>query len=139
MNEMKEKRSYCRRMRRANLRCGVWAVGWTLSQALATFGGKLWWPEAMGLKVAAISLNGLVGIGMVLSLKRFLGELDELHRRIQLEALALTVGLGVVMGMSYATLDQVDVIRGDAEIGHLVIFMSLTYAVSVLAGNRRYR
>lgn len=139
MNEMTGKRSYCRRVRRANIRCGVWAAGWTLSQALATFGGKLWWGESMGLKVAAISLNGVVGIGMVLSLKRFLRELDELHRRIQLEALALTVGLGVVVGMCYATLDQVDVVKGDAEIGLLVIFMSLTYALTVLAGNRRYR
>lgn len=135
----KESTSYCDRMRRLNWHCAYWTIAWTLSQAVATFGGKLVWPESATLKIATIALNVLVGLGMVLNLRRYLAELDELHRRIQMDALALASGLGLVVGLAYATLDQIDVIPSNAEIAHLVIFMSLTYAFGILTGNRRYQ
>jgi hypothetical protein len=130
---------YCKKMKRSNRRCAYWTIAWVLSQAVATFGGKLWWPESTVLKSLFVLVNVAIGLGMVLNLRRLLSELDELDRRIQMDALGLTIGLGLVFGLPYATIDQIDLIVGNAEIPYLVIFMSLTYAVGILLGKKRYQ
>ena len=75
---------------------------------------------------------------MIVANKRHLKGLDEMHQKIQLEAMALSLGVGLVVGLSYSTLDVTDLIAFDAEISHLVILMGLTYGAGVAAGLKRY-
>jgi hypothetical protein len=87
----------------------------------------------------AILINLGIGVGMILANKQHLQGLDELQQKIQLEAMALSLGVGLVGGLGYSLLDTTKLISSDAEISHLVILMSLTYLGGVIAGNRRYK
>ena len=64
--------------------------------------------------------------------------MDELQRKIQLEALGISLGLAVIAGLSFSLLDQTDLIPFDAEIGFLVGFIGITYMIALLINRRRY-
>lgn len=116
-----------------------WTLAWVLTMALATFGPRFIWQENTSLTLLAILINMAIGFGMILANKRHLKGLDELHQKIQLEAMGLSLGVGLVVGLSYSNLDVANIIATDAEISHLVILMGLTYLFGVIIGIRRYR
>ena len=124
--------------KRSLVRLAIWTWSWVGSLALATFGSLLWWPENNGLKLGLIVLNAVLGIGMIWSNIKLVQDYDELEKKIHLESMALTLGLGIVFGLFYALLDTVDMINWDAEIGILVGFMGITYLVTVLWYRRKY-
>lgn len=70
--------------------------------------------------------------------KKWLKQLDELQLKIQLDAMALALGVGIVGGLSYSLLDITNLIPMDAEISVLVIAISLTYLAGSIIGTRRY-
>ena len=76
---------------------------------------------------------------MIAANKRYLDGLDELQRKIQMDAMAFALGVGLVAGLAYSTLDVTDVIAGDAEISFLVILISIAYIGGMLVGHRKYR
>ena len=121
------------------MRLGIWTAAWVLTMALANFGPKFIWQMNTSLTILAIVLNMAIGFGMILANKRHLNGLDELHQKVQLEAMALSLGVGLVVGLSYSNLDVTNVIPFDAEISHLVILMGLTYLAGVVGGLRKYR
>jgi hypothetical protein len=53
--------------------------------------------------------------------------------------MAIALGVAIIGGLSYSMLDITNVISTDAEISNLVIIISLTYLISVIVGNLRYR
>ena len=118
---------------------GGWTAAWVLTMALANFGPKFIWASNQAITVLAIAINLAIGLGMILANKRHLRGLDELHQKIQLEAMAMSLGVGLVVGLSYSNLDVTDVIAFDAEISHLVIVMGLTYGLGVMLGIRKYQ
>lgn len=121
------------------VRLGFWTFGWVATMAIATFGPRFLWNSNEVLTVAAILFNIAIGAGMILANKRHLQGLDEMHQKIQLEAMALSLGVGLIAGLGYSNLDVTNVIAFDAEISHLVILMALTYLAGVIAGTRKYR
>ena len=120
-------------------RLAFWTFAWTLSVALATFGGKYLWEGNQLLNVAAIGLNLLIGVLMILANRNLVENLDELEKKIQLESMGLTLGLTLVVGLAYSLLDITNVIPWDAEISFLVVFMGLCYLTTTLLNSRRYR
>lgn len=116
----------------------AWTAAWLVSMAIAVFGALFAWPENDALKLVTIFANVAIGFGMIVANKRHLDGLDELQRKVQLEAMAFTLGIGLVLGFGYSTLDITNVIESDAEISYLVVIMSLTYLGSVIFGLRRY-
>jgi uncharacterized protein YacL len=118
---------------------GIWTLAWVLSMALAVFGPQFAWGANDTLSLLAVLINLAVGFGMIMANIRHLKGLDELQQRIQLEAMGLTLGIGLVAGLAYSNLALLDLIPFDAEISHFVIMMCLTYAVAVFAGSRRYQ
>ncbi|MCF4100080.1 hypothetical protein L1I30_00230 [Gillisia sp. M10.2A] len=121
------------------LNLAAWTLAWVLTMALASFGPKFLWDSNSTLSILAIILNLAIGIGMILANKRHLNSLDELQRKIQLEAMAISLGAAVVFGLSYSLLDTTNVITYDAEISHLVILIGITYLGGILIGNSRYQ
>jgi hypothetical protein len=87
--------------------------------------------------LAAILFSTAFGLGMGLAYRRFLREADELLRKIELEALALAVGVGVVGGFAYTTLARAGIVA-EADVLVLVVAMVLTYGIAVIVGQRRY-
>jgi hypothetical protein len=104
-----------------------------------TFGPKFFWNKSSGLTMLAVGLNVAVGVGAILANKKYLEELDELQRKIQLNAFAITVGVGIIAGIPLSVMDMYGVIPFHADISHLLMLMSLTFGLSNLYGTRRYR
>lgn len=126
-------------VRRQTVRLAYWTLAWLVTMAVATFGPQLVWTESSALTPVAIVVNLLIGFGMIWANKEHLKSLDELQQRIQLEAMGIALGVGLVVGMAYSNLDISNVISSDAEISFLVIVVALTYLASVFLGTRKYR
>jgi len=124
---------------RNTVRLGYWTGAWLLTIALANFGPVFIWHGNQLPTILVILANIGFGIGMIMANKRHLNGLDEMHQKIQLEAMALSLGVGLVLGFGYSNLDDTNVIAFDADFSHLVILMSLTYLAGVFAGLKRYR
>ncbi len=76
---------------------------------------------------------------MILMNRKYIDGLDEMQRKVNMDAMAIALGVGLVGGVSYSTLAVVNVIPFDAEIGFLVMLMSVTYIIAVVIGNLRYK
>ena len=126
-------------VRRQTVRLAYWTLAWLVSMAIATFGPQFIWAEGSALTVVAIAFNLLIGFGMIRANKEHLKSLDELQQRIQLEAMGIALGVGLVVGLAYSNLDINNVISQDAEISFLVVLVALTYLASVFIGTRKYR
>ena len=125
--------------KRNTARLAWWTAAWVITMAIAVFGAQFAWKSSPGLTLAAILVNLGVGVGMILANRRHLNGLDEMQRMIQLEAMALSLGVGLIGGLAYSNLDVTNLITFDAEISHLVILMALTYMAGIAAGVRRHR
>ena len=125
--------------RQNTVRLARWTAAWVITMAIAVFGAQFAWKANSALTLAAILLNLAVGVGMILANRRHLKGLDEMQQKIQLEAMALSLGVGLIGGLAYSNLDVTNLIAFDAEISHLVILMALTYMVGIAVGVRKYR
>jgi hypothetical protein len=121
------------------IRLSKWTLAWVLSMALASFGRLYLWESNDMLSLITILFNLAIGIGFIVANKDHLKGLDELQQKIQLEATALSLVVGIVVGLSYNMLAQANIIFSKAEISHLVIIMALTYMIGIYTGNRRYK
>ena len=139
MNQQATAGGRAARNRRDTLNLAAWTGAWLASLAIATFGPLLVWNGVVPLTLAAIALNLAIGAGMIVANKRHLQGLDELHQKIQLEAMALTLGIGLIVGLAYSLLDVTNVVPFDAEISHLVTLMGVTYGITMAVARRRYR
>lgn len=125
--------------RKETLNLAYWTGAWTLSMALVSFGAKFLWDYNQSISILFISINTVIGIGMIIANKRHFNKQDEMQRKVTLEAMAVALGVGVVGGLSYSMLDITNVVSGDAEISHLVVLIGLTYLGGIIIGNLRYR
>lgn len=115
-----------------------WTWSWVATLALATFGPQFIWDDHQLLSILFVGLNFANGIAMVIANRHFFNSLDELQRKIQLEALGITLGLTVIIGITYSLLDTTNLIGVDAEIGFLVGIIGIVYMVSTLIIRKRY-
>ena len=76
---------------------------------------------------------------MILANKQYIQGLDELHRKIFLDAGMLSLGVGLVCGLSYEMLEDIKLITFEPEISHLVILMCLTFLTGLIMGHRKYQ
>ena len=129
---------FAARNRKNTLRLGYWTGAWLITMAVAVFGPLLVWQNNV-LTGAAILINVAVGVGMIVANKRHLEGLDELQKKIHLEAMALALGVGLVFGLGYSTMDVTNFITADAEISHLVMLIGVTYGLAVFIGHRKYQ
>ncbi len=119
-------------VRRQTLKLAYWTLAWVLTMALATFGPKFLWASGVPITIAAIGLNLLIGMGIIVANKDYLRSLDEMQQKIHLQAMGITLGVGLVAGLAYSNLDISNVISFDAEISHLVVIMALTYLATLV-------
>lgn len=126
-----------RRERRNELRAAgwtlVWAICWVSTSALL----KTDRLDAGMLGAAIILLPTVVGVAMLMSFRKLIAESDELRRKIQLDALAITVGVTLVGSVTYLLLEQANLIA-DADISGVILIISITYPAAVLIGGKRY-
>ncbi len=127
------------KMRKNTVNLAKWTAAWVVTMAIVAFGPKLIWNFHPVISVIAIIINFAVGIGMILANRRHLNTQDEMQRKIQLEAMGISLGIAVVAGLAYSMMDVANLIHYDAEIAHLVILIDLTYLAGVIYGSYRYK
>lgn len=126
-------------VRRNTRHLAYWTAGWGLTTAIAAFGPKFLWAYSSGISILAILINTIMGAGMILMNRKYINGLDEMQRKVTIDAKAIALGVGVVGGLSYSMLDAAKVVTFHAEIGHLVILIGLTYFIAFIVGSIRYK
>lgn len=121
-----------RNARRANILLGLWAVAFLA----ALFGLRRGFVEATPLVLAAVVVPTALGIVAALAFGRFLREADELHRKIQLQALALGFGAGFVATFAVSLLEAAG--WTIVDVGDTFVVMAIAYLVGMYLGSRRY-
>ena len=125
--------------RKTTAHVGYWTLAWLATTALAAFGPRLVWDFATLPTVLGVLTNIVVGFGMILATRRHLRGLDEMQQKIFLDAGALSLGVGLVCGLSYELLEDIKLITFEPEISHLAILMCFTFMVGMVLGHRKYR
>ena len=115
-----------------------WTFAWSMTMVLADKAILYEWHSSDLISAIAIVLNAGIGIGMILSYLRHLRDMDELQRKIQLDALAIAMGVALVGSVSYLLMVTAKFIT-DAEVSDIILLMTFTFVVSVIVGHLRYR
>lgn len=123
---------------RISAQLALWTVTWAATVALARFGPAHLW-DSQAASWAAVGLNLAAGVGWIVAHARYLQGLDELERKINLDALAVTLGVGFVVGLAYVTVDKAELITRDVNVALLPVLMTAVYVITIAAGRVRYR
>ena len=115
----------------------VWTFAWAASWVGATFliTRVLETPGTISVVIAL--LPNVLGIATVGTYMKFLRETEELQRKVQLDALALGFGVGMVAMVGLELLGRTGLFEGDPS--DALIFMVTAYSLGVTLGWRRYR
>jgi hypothetical protein len=114
----------------------LWSLVWALAFVAVTLGIKKEW-LSFGATLAGVIGTSLFGVATLLAYRRFLRETDELRRKIEVEALALAFGVGLVGGLTYWLL-VVSGVTPATGFGFVFGAMILTHPLGVLIGCRKY-
>ena len=121
------------------LHLAYWTLAWLVTTATAAFGPRKIWDFATVPTMLAVAVDLGVGFGMIVAIRRHLQGLDELHRKIFLDATALSMSVGLVVGLAYELLEDIKLISHQPEISHVVMLMSVTFMVGMISGHRKYQ
>jgi len=100
-------------------------------------GPEYLWNKAWAFTVLAIGLDVAVGVGLILAHKYWVARLDDLQRKIYLDATGITLGVTLIVGVPYEYLDKIGIIP--FHFSNLLILTSLTFVISNVYGTVRYR
>jgi hypothetical protein len=121
-----------------SIHLALWTLAWVATVALARFGPELLW-DSEAASWATVAINLAAGIGWIVAHARYLRGVDELQRKIMLDALAVTLGVGYVGGFAYVVADAADLVSHESEIGILTALLAVVYMIAIVAGHIRYR
>ena len=115
-----------------------WTIAWVISLAFLSGGENSLWDSLLITKIGLI-INLAIGIGMIIANKNLFKTYDELQKKIQFEAMAITLGLAVVVGLTYEISFDFGVIDKEPEFEYLMLFISFSYIASNIFNARKYR
>ena len=116
----------------------AWTFAWVASLAFLTGAENALWDNIIFTQIGLI-INFAIGVGMIIANKNLFKHYDELQKKIQFDAMALTLGLAVVVGLTYEISFDFGVINSEPEFEYLVLFISFTYIASNIINSRRYK
>ena len=117
----------------------VWTFTWVATLALAKFGPELIWNDQPVVSWIAIAVNVVVGIGWIVAHARYLRAVDDLMRKILMDAIAVALGAGLVGGFAYSAANTAGLIAFDSDIAFISVLMAIVYIVATAVGFVRYR
>ena len=115
-----------------------WIFAWATSLVVISYASKYDWYSSGLIIATGLLIHVAIGIGMILAFRHFLTEADELQRKVQLDALALSVGVTIVAFSSFSLLAKAGVLP-EMDTTGLIVVMSFAYCAGLLIGWRRYR
>lgn len=126
------------RMKKSVINLFLWTALWVITLAIATFGKIFLWETNSVLSIAALLANIAAGIGMLFANAKHLATLDELEAKIQMKAMGLTLGIGLLVAVSLPSLVDWG-LPESSQITALIIFMSFSYMSCILIEQLKYR
>jgi hypothetical protein len=119
----------------------LWTAVWLGSLAVARFDPANLWDSEPLVSWIAIGVNLIVGAVWMIVHARFLGTVDELQRKIMLDAAAVALGVGLVGGFAFAAAIGAGLVAVDANGALALVTASIgvIYAVASVVGTLRYR
>ena len=103
---------------------------WVGSTALMSFGPSTFWDFDVAVTFLAIAANLITGGFMLYSFFRHLKHMDELQRQTHLEAMALTLGITMVLTLIYGALPQANLLTS-TQPGNVLFVIGISYILSV--------
>ena len=104
---------------------------WVGSTALMSFGPSAIWDFDVAVTFLAITVNLIVGSSMLYSFFKHLKNMDELQRQTHLEAMALTLGITMVLTVIYGALPQAKVLAS-TQPANVLFVIGISYILSVI-------
>ncbi len=126
------------RTKKNHARIMLWIFAWVGTFVAADKAELYEWYTSDSLSLLAIVVNAAIGLGVIVTYMRFLKELDEMQQRIQLVALALAMGIGLVGSFSYSLMVTAGFVA-DPEISVIIMLLGVTYSIALIVGQVRYR
>ena len=121
------------------LALAIWTLAWVASLALAKFGPALLWNDQPVASWIAVAVNIAVGVGWIVAHARYLRAVDDLQRKILMDALAIALGAGLVGGFAYSAANTAGLISFESDLAVVSVLMAAVYIVATAAGSLRYR
>jgi ABC-type lipoprotein release transport system permease subunit len=115
-----------------------WTFAWCASIGILSYGVNFLW-NSLIITTIGLIINLAIGVGMIIANKNLFKYYDELQKKIHFEAMALTLGLTVVVGLAYETSFDYELIKSEPEFEYLVFFIAFSYISSLVINSRRYR
>ncbi len=120
MNQPKPTENRYQSRTRANvIRIFRWNGAWGAATVLLAFGPGFLWHKVLVFTLLAVGLDVAVGVGMILANIKYIVELDELQRTVQLNSMGITLGVAMVVGVPFRVMDAYHVIPFHADITYL--------------------
>ena len=116
----------------------AWIFAWVASTAFLSYGVNFLWDNLLITKIGLV-INLAIGVGMIIAQKNVFKHYDELQKKIQFDAMAITLGLAVVFGLVYEISFDFGVIDSEPEFEYLVFFISFSYITSIIISTRKYK
>jgi hypothetical protein len=123
---------------KASARLALWTFAWAATLAVARFGPERLWDSDL-VSWIAVAANIAVGIGWIVAYARYLQAIDELHRKINQDALSVTLGVGFVGGFAYVVADNAGLVTRDVDVAVLPVALAVVYILAIVVGYLRYR
>ena len=115
-----------------------WTLAWVVSLAFLTGAENTLWNDLIYTKIGLL-INLVIGIVMIVAHKNLFKTYDELQKKIQFEAMAITLGLAVVVGLTYEVSFDFGVIDKEPEFEYLMLFICFSYVASTIISAIRYK
>jgi hypothetical protein len=116
----------------------IWVLAWVVSTAVLSAGVNNLWDSLLLTKIG-LFINLALGVGMIIANKNLFNYYDELQKKIHFEAMALTLGLTVVVGLVYEISFDFGVISSEPEFEYLVFFICFSYMSSIVINSLLYK
>ena len=122
-----------------NSQLALWTLAWLVSTAFLRFGAEYIWDYQTTYSIYALIVHLTLGFTLIVANIRHLSNLDELQRKITMDAMGITLGVGLIAGIAYEQLEDIKLISFEPEINQLIILMAITYVIATIVGTRKYQ
>lgn len=123
---------------KATARLALWTFAWAATLAVARFGPERFWDSDL-VSWIAVAANITAGVGWIVANARYLQAIDELHRKINQDALSVTLGVGFVGGFAYVVADNAGLVTRDVDVALAPVVLAVVYLLAIVVGYLRYR
>ena len=115
-----------------------WTVAWVLTFFLLASGPNELW-NSKSITIIALIINVIVAVGMLLSNRDLFEYYDELQKKVQLEAMAITLGISVIFVCLFEQTYKLGLINLKPKLHIFIMFIGMTYLIAVIINSRRYK